>query len=445
MATDFPHFLDRMNLSTLNPFWNSNLLAVNGQHWRRIRSLTTPAFTASKLRGMHPMMGRSAEKLVSHLNSTLLTSSSSSFSKATVQIKAIIACFAIDVIAKTSFSAETDAISDGDKRENSKNAPGNAVVENCRQLFVIPPLRLAAIMVLPKCLLRLLSIDCFLPSKPFNFLIDLTRHIIRERKASAAAASLSALFTESIRKKRINFVRLLVHSRVDEAELERSTFEHLEAAGQEQEEEKSCEIDSEEDENEKKESQPKVDPFKTPLQKAKSKSGLTGLTETEIIAQGIFFLTAGYETSSSTISHALFELAQNQSAQARLFDELKTVLDSLSSTTSRSSAEYFEAVISRLPYLEAVLKETLRKYAPVQAVLRTTVTDGHRLENRLPLEKGQTIMIPVGAVHHCPEYYPEPQEFRPERFLPENAHLLVPYTWLPFGAGARNCERPINP
>ncbi|XP_017461844.1 PREDICTED: cytochrome P450 3A19-like, partial [Rhagoletis zephyria] len=237
---------------------------------------------------------------------------------------------------------------------------------------------------------------------------------------------------------------------VDEAELERSTFEHLEAAGQEQEEEgeksdkievdaEEAENEEEEEEEEEEEKQSKVDQFKTPLKKAKSKSGLTGLTETEIIAQGIFFLTAGYETSSSTISHALFELAQNQSAQARLYDELKTALDSLPSTTSRTSPEYFEAVLSRLPYLEAVLKETLRKYAPVQAVLRTTVTDGHRLENRLPLEKGQTIMIPVGAVHHCPEYYPEPQEFRPERFLPENAHLLVPYTWLPFGAGARNC------
>ena len=92
-----------------------------------------------------------------------------------------------------------------------------------------------------------------------------------------------------------------------------------------------------------------------------------------------------------------------------------------------------------MPYLEAVLKETLRKYAPVQVLLRTTVTDGHRLENGLRLERGQVIEIPVGAVHYSPEYYPEPQEFRPERFLPENAHLLVPYTWLPFGAGARNC------
>src|SRR5699024_5852871 len=49
------------------------------------------------------------------------------------------------------------------------------------------------------------------------------------------------------------------------------------------------------------------------------------------------------------------------------------------------------------------------------------------------------VEIPVSAVHHCEDYYPEPDRFNPERFMPENKHLLVPYTYLPFGLGPRNC------
>ena len=49
------------------------------------------------------------------------------------------------------------------------------------------------------------------------------------------------------------------------------------------------------------------------------------------------------------------------------------------------------------------------------------------------------VAIPVSAVHHDPSYYPEPYRFNPDRFMPENKHKLIPYTYLPFGAGPRNC------
>lgn len=413
-----------MAFKTLNKYWNNNLLTVSGHDWRRIRSLTSPAFTGSKLRKMHQQMGRSVEKLVRHLNSTIPSASSSgdqeSNSSSTVKIKSVIACFAIDVIASTSFACETDAIAclvDKDRES------GNVLVSNCRQLFVIPPLRLGAVLVLPKFLLKLLGIDCFLPAKPFQYLINLTRHIVQERKAAGAAAPANT--TSGIAAKRTDFLQLLIDSKVDEDKLQSddlSSYAQLEANSSEDEKQSTPEVDD-------------VPSFA-------SGKALTGLSETEIIAQGIFFLTAGYETSSSTISHALYELARNPSIQGRVYEELQAALSSLDATggrPSRSSSKYYETVISELPFLEATLKETLRLYAPVQLLVRIALTDGHMLENGLRLEKDQMIEIPVGAVHRSSEYYPQPEVFKPERFLPENRHLLVPYTYLPFGAGARNC------
>lgn len=93
-----------------------------------------------------------------------------------------------------------------------------------------------------------------------------------------------------------------------------------------------------------------------------------------------------------------------------------------------------------IPYLDAVVKEGLRKYPPLTRVERRCAREGYLLgETGLRLPKDTHIEVPIYAVHHCPEYYPEPEVFKPERFLPENRHLLVPYTYLPFGLGPRNC------
>ncbi|RWS21810.1 cytochrome P450-like protein 23 [Leptotrombidium deliense] len=49
------------------------------------------------------------------------------------------------------------------------------------------------------------------------------------------------------------------------------------------------------------------------------------------------------------------------------------------------------------------------------------------------------VNIPFYAIHHDPEYWSEPEIFRPERFLPENKINIKPYTFIPFGVGPRMC------
>ncbi|UXI22221.1 Disks large-like protein [Sarcoptes scabiei] len=155
------------------------------------------------------------------------------------------------------------------------------------------------------------------------------------------------------------------------------------------------------------------------------------LSEEEIVAQSVVFFLAGYETTATTMAFCCYELAMNQDIQQKLFDEIQSVLDDGKSLNYSS--------VMTLPYLDAVLSETLRKYPPALALGREAAEDYYIKEYDITVEKNNDVMIPVYAIHHDPEYYPDPERYDPERFMPENRHKLVPYTYLPFGGGPRNC------
>ena len=58
---------------------------------------------------------------------------------------------------------------------------------------------------------------------------------------------------------------------------------------------------------------------------------------------------------------------------------------------------------------------------------------------KMNIKKGTYIRFPYYVIHHNPEFWPEPEQFKPERFLKENSHNIIPYSWIPFGSGPRAC------
>ncbi len=60
-------------------------------------------------------------------------------------------------------------------------------------------------------------------------------------------------------------------------------------------------------------------------------------------------------------------------------------------------------------------------------------------DSGIELFKDQIVEITVFAMHYCEEFYPNPDKFNPDRFMPENRSQIKPYTYLPFGVGPRNC------
>ena len=153
------------------------------------------------------------------------------------------------------------------------------------------------------------------------------------------------------------------------------------------------------------------------------------LSKYEVLAQLVIFLAAGYETTASTLHFVCYILSRRPDIQERLRREVLEVLN------GRENIEYED--MPKLQYLEQVISETLRMYPPAIRINRlcqkTTEING------IEIEKGNSFTFDVYHIHHDPEIYPEPYEFDPDRFSPENKADRHPMAFLPFGAGPRIC------
>ncbi|TNN34722.1 Cytochrome P450 3A40 [Liparis tanakae] len=154
-----------------------------------------------------------------------------------------------------------------------------------------------------------------------------------------------------------------------------------------------------------------------------------GLNDHEILSQAMIFLFAGYETTSSSLSFASYNLARNPHVMKRLQDEIDSTFP------NKGPVEY--QALMQMEYLDSVINESLRLYpiaARLERVAKATVEI-----NGVVIPKGMVVMVPTWPIHRDPNLWPEPEEFRPERFTKETKETIDPYTYMPFGAGPRNC------
>lgn len=152
----------------------------------------------------------------------------------------------------------------------------------------------------------------------------------------------------------------------------------------------------------------------------------------EIISNSVLFLAVGYDTTSSLITMTAYSLACNVDVQKRLYEEIREAYE-------RNGNKFDYELISGLKYLDSVISETLRILPPAPIIQRKSTEEYTFKDRNIHINKGTTVIIPIWSIHHDDKYFNEPEKFIPERFLPENRDKLVPYTYVPFGGGPRNC------
>ncbi|KAL7027387.1 hypothetical protein ACKWTF_005423 [Chironomus riparius] len=165
-----------------------------------------------------------------------------------------------------------------------------------------------------------------------------------------------------------------------------------------------------------------------------NQQNLKKLSLNEISAQAFVFFLASLETSGSTMTFCLFEIAKNPSVQQKVQEEIDTLIQSGEDISYDS--------ISKLKYLECCIDETLRKYMPVPILVRECIRDYKIPNTDLVIPKGTNVQIPMYALHRDPEIYDNPLEFKPERFLNSSnggGKLKNGIFYAPFGDGPRNC------
>jgi cytochrome P450 family 135 len=137
------------------------------------------------------------------------------------------------------------------------------------------------------------------------------------------------------------------------------------------------------------------------------------MSDRELRDELMTLLVAGHETTATALSWAIELLARHPADLARLESELSEGEDE---------------------YLDAVTKETLRLRPVISLVLRKLVEPMEI--GGLVLPAGVSVAPSIYLVHRRPEIYPEPERFRPDRFIERSAGT---YTWIPFGGGVRRC------
>ncbi|CAJ1057151.1 thromboxane-A synthase [Xyrichtys novacula] len=383
MVREFSSFPNRMAFRFATKPMTDCLLMLRNEHWKRVRSILTPSFSAAKMKEMVPLINTAIDALMNNLN--VYSESGEAF-----DIHKCFGCFTMDVIASVAFGTQVD----------SQNNPDDPFVSHAQMFFTFSFFRpiMMFFIAFPFLAAPLVGL---IPNKRRdkmnNFFINIIQKIIEQREEQPPE------------QRRRDFLQLMLDARTNREGVSLEQFD----------------TGNHTDELDHRATASNQDSQESPGRRHQKKM----MTEDEIVGQAFVFLLAGYETSSNTLAFTCYLLALHPDCQSKVQQEVDDFF------SRHESPDYSN--VQELKYLDMVISEALRLYPPGFRFARET--DHDCVVNGQFLPKGATIEIPAGFLHYDPEHWPEPEKFIPERFTPEAKASRHPFVYLPFGAGPRNC------
>ena len=384
LIKDFDIFPDRTSFwKYLHPssLIDGNIISVKRKRWQQIRRLLTPAFSASKLRKMTPIIDDS-------INSFIGILAKNSDSNKEINICELFQRLSFEIITKSAFGVRIEA----------QNNPNHEFIRSVHK-YLETKLNRIVILIL----------NCFPEIYPIIQFIRAQHELVCQwfslLPISVILKTLSSII--ELRKQRTDFrqndiLQAMIDSSLTDDQM--STEIRLTAV-----------MDESEDISTK--------PLKTDKR-------FVVLSENEIKSNSVIFLFAGYETTSLVLSYATHFLVNNPDIQERVRQEVIDLFE------SEGKLDY--NMVSKLQYMECVLNETMRLHPPlINSTARMCLSD-YKYKN-ITIPKGATVVICTHFLQNDPDYWNEPDKFDPMRFSPENKHKINCCSWQPFGDGPRNC------
>nr|CAD7394922.1 unnamed protein product [Timema cristinae] len=347
-----------------------NLVSLNGPKWKSLRTRLTPTFTTGKLKNMIDAMAECSLEMNTVLQATANNNS-------IIEVKDMAGNFTTQVIGSVIFGLQFNSIKDPDSKFRQIG----------REIF--DPSYKRAVTLMMNTISPKMSKLLGLSSRSKNvesFFYGLVKDTIHYREKNGVT--------------RNDFLQLLIQLKNKETLVEDRSKEDAHLRHQ--------------------------------LDLGDSKTEQFEMTESLMTAQCFVFFLAGFETSSTTMSFVLYELAVNPDIQERLGAEIDDVLEKYKGKITYDA-------IHEMSYLDKVVNETMRKHPPAPNLTRICTEPFTLQGTNLKLQKGDMVIIPSMGFHHDPKYFPNPDQFDPERFSEENKKMRPSYTYLPFGEGPRMC------
>ncbi|KAH7636985.1 Thromboxane-A synthase [Dermatophagoides farinae] len=396
---DFEKFSDRQNFGIKhgihpNPRFARDLVDSIGFRWKETRTILTPTFSAMKLKMVTPIMESAIDIFIDKVGQQAQKGTE-------FNIFEYFQLLTADVISKTALGIDT----------NVQYNPKNEFFLAAKLLFDRKPSKfLMMFMCFPE-LDRILY--------PFRRLLE----VINERFGWSPPFTIAKLVEAAIQLRKIrpikiiDLLQLMLDAKASEDEIKNENASKL-----------SIEMSNDDKILTNGNETSGVENGHHRMMNGKKLRNSKSLTEDEVISNAVLFYEAGYETTSTALGFIAHFLVTRQDIQDKVREEVNELY--------ANEKKFDYNTVNKLAYMQCVINESMRYYPPVTAfITRNTREDYHYKDMIIP--KDSTIRIPTYQLHHCEEYWPNPEVFDPERFRDKKNY--DPNAFQVFGNGPRNC------